>query len=351
MAGTMAAAQDIVAYECPICSSRDLEFVHREIHSVEAARHFLNPSRNLDRYEQLCRHLPVLWGRDYCSVRRCRACGFGFSDPYIAGDEKFYSLAYEHKPGDYPAQKWEYTVARDKLGKCIEAHGRDVARLIEIGAGDGAFVRQIVPELMGPERVLCTEYGEYAAAQIRKLGIRVALGDIREMDTSAERAFDIVCMFQVLEHMDRLRELFSKLRMLTSPKADLFIAVPNSKRTQFSEHNGSLLDMPPNHIGRWTKSSFEALAAREGWKMVEFIEQPPGAKESWRSFSIYRYLRASQLDGNMSARIRGLRQSTISRALEVAMVAAFTIRSLPLFPRLLSEGMGNSTFVHLSRQH
>jgi SAM-dependent methyltransferase len=339
-----------VSPECPICRSRDSEFVHREISNVDAARHFLNPTRDKDRYEALCRHIAELWDRDYCSIRKCRDCGFGFSDPYIAGDEKFYSLAYDHKPGDYPTQKWEYKVAKDMLKMRIAAHGEAAARLMEIGAGDGAFLRQIVPELIPPERVFCTEYGEYAATQIRNLGIRVAQGDIREMDLRNEKPFDIVCMFQVLEHMDRLTELFSTLRTSTSPKADLLIAVPNSKRTEFSEHNGALLDMPPNHIGRWSKLSFEALAKREGWEVVQYIEQPTDSKESWQTFSYYRYARAAQFDNSASARIRGLRRTAFSRTLEYAMVAAFAIRSVPLLPTLFSEGMGGAVLVNLRRQ-
>ena len=342
--------QTRVSSKCPICSSRDVELVHRTISNVEAARHFLNPNRDKGRYEALCRHITELWGRDHCSIRKCRDCGFGFSDPYIAGDEKFYTMAYDHKPGDYPAHKWEYKVAKDALKTCIEAHGRSAARLIEIGAGDGAFLRQIVPELIAPDRVLCTEYGEYAATQIRNLGIRVALGDIRAIDMHNEKPFDIVCMFQVLEHMDRLTELFSTLRTLTSPKADLFIAVPNSKRTEFSEHNGALLDMPPNHIGRWTQSSFGALGKREGWEVAQFIEQPTNSKESWQSFSHYRYARATQFDNSLSARIRGLPRTAISRTLEFAMVGVFAIRSVPLLPTLFSSGMGSSVLVHLRRQ-
>jgi SAM-dependent methyltransferase len=346
----MNAEQKRVSSKCPVCGSQDNEFIHRAISNVEAARHFLNPNRDKDRYEALCRHIAELWDRDYCSIRKCRDCGFGFSDPYIAGDGKFYSLAYDHKLGDYPAQKWEYKAAKDALKRRIESHGHGAARLIEIGAGDGAFLRQIVPELIAPERVFCTEYGEYAATQIRNLGIRVALGDIREMDIHNEKPFDIVCMFQVLEHMDRLTELFSALRTLTSPKADLLIAVPNSKRTEFCEHNGALLDMPPNHIGRWTRLSFEALAKREGWEVAEYIEQPTDSKESWQTFSHHRYARASQFDRSISARVRGLRKTAVTRTLEFAMVAAFVIRSVPLLPTLFSYGMGSAVLVNLRRQ-
>jgi 2-polyprenyl-3-methyl-5-hydroxy-6-metoxy-1,4-benzoquinol methylase len=256
----------------------------------------------------------------------------------------------DHKPGDYPAQKWEYKVAKELLRLWIVAHCADAARIIEIGAGDGAFLRQIVPELVNPERVFCTEYDDYALRKIRQLGVRAAQGDIRQLDMSSEKAFSIVFMFQVLEHMDRLPELFSKFRTLTSSKADLVIAVPNDKRTQFNESNGALLDMPPNHIGRWTKSSFEALGAREGWEVIKFLEEPTNAKQSWQHFSHYRYARATQFDNSVSARVRGLRPTPLSRALELAIVAGFAVRSVPLLPRLFADGMGGSVLVHLRRQ-
>jgi hypothetical protein len=150
--------------------------------------------------------------------------------------------------------------------------------------------------------------------------------------------------------MDRLPELFAKFRTLTASHSDLVIAVPNDKRTQFDESNGSLLDMPPNHIGRWSKSSFEALGLREGWQVIKFLEEPTSAKQSWERFSHYRYARATQFDHSLSARVRGLRPTPLTRVLEIAMVAVFAIRSVPLLPRLLAEGMGASVLVHLRRQ-
>jgi len=342
-------AQDIVESDCPVCSSRDVELVYR-VSNVEAARAFLNPARNRDRYEALGHHIAALWGQDYCCIRRCRDCGFGYSDPYVAGDEKFYRLATDHKPGDYPTQKWEYEIAKDLLKSWIAEHGADAARVIEIGAGDGAFVRQIAPELVDPLRVFCTEYDDYALGKIRQLGIRAAQGDIRQIDMSSEKAFNIVFMFEVLEHMDRLPELFAKFRTLTSPHSDLVIAVPNDKRTQFNEGNGGLLDMPPNHIGRWSKSAFEALGSREGWHVVKFLEEPTNAKQSWERFSYYRYARATQFDRSLSARVRGLRPTPLTRSLEIAMMAVFAIRSVPLLPKLFAEGMGGSVLVHLRRR-
>jgi hypothetical protein len=317
---------------------------------VDAARNCVNPRRDRSRYDALCSHINALWGRNYSCICQCRSCAFGFAVPFIAGDAKFYNTAYERAVGEYPRQKWEYRIAKDALAGIIARAANDGVRLLEIGAGSGAFLHQVVPRLIKPEDVFCTEYSDHGAAQIRQLGIGVQQADIRSMEWSTHRTFDVVCMFQVLEHTDRLSELFSTLRAITSSRADLLIAVPNSRRNQFNEDNGAVLDMPPNHIGRWARSSFESLAEREGWTMVQYREEPVKPLRSWRVFSMYRYARASQFDGSLSARIAGLPRGTPRRILEIATVAAFAVRSVGHLPALLSAGMGESVFVQLRRR-
>ena len=43
---------------------------------------------------------------------------------------------------------------------------------------------------------------------------------------------------------------------LLSKNGEILIAVPNEEIIKFNELNGALLDMPPNHIGRWSKKTF-----------------------------------------------------------------------------------------------
>jgi hypothetical protein len=334
---------------CPICGSQEIQSVLR-ISNAEAARNCLNPRRDPDRYEALRRHIAALWDREYCCICRCRVCGFGFSDPYIAGDAVFYNTAYDRKKGKYPHRKWEYDVAKEALKTTISLRAKGSVRLLEIGAGCGAFLKHVVPDLIDARNVLCTEYSDYGAAEIRNCGIHVEQIDIRDLDSTNQPPFEVVCMFQVLEHMDRISDLFGKLRAITASHADLLIAVPNSRRNQFNEENGAVLDMPPNHIGRWTKSSFEALAKQEGWRLIGYMEEPSNPIRSWQVFSIYSYARASQFDGRLSSWVAGFPPSVFRRLCELAIVAAFAIRSVALLPTLLSPGMGESVFVHLRRQ-
>ncbi|NJN32882.1 MAG: hypothetical protein HC817_00090, partial [Saprospiraceae bacterium] len=67
-------------------------------------------------------------------------------------------------------------------------------KLLEIGAGDGAFVKGIVPNLTSAENVVCVEFSNYGREQIQNYGIKCLSEDIREVKTEAfKEYFDVVC--------------------------------------------------------------------------------------------------------------------------------------------------------------
>jgi len=75
------------------------------------------------------------------------------------------------------------------------------ATLLDVGAGNGAFERRVSPTLLQKEYCLprILRSGEKI---IENYGISCLSQDIRMLDleTNAPK-FDIVCMFQVLEHL------------------------------------------------------------------------------------------------------------------------------------------------------
>jgi 2-polyprenyl-3-methyl-5-hydroxy-6-metoxy-1,4-benzoquinol methylase len=188
---------------------------------------------------------------------QCSQRGFCFSYPYVAGDERFYSLAYVRS--GYPKWKWEFQITYDLLRRNLRSNGK----LIEIGAGNGAFISKIAKEVLAKENIFCTEFSEYGRHQIENWGIKCVPKDIRELSGQEyEKCADVICLFQVLEHMDGLHVLFEKLNWLLKPGGSIFIAVPNQNMIEFNELNGALLDMPPNHVGRWKRRCFEIIGSR-----------------------------------------------------------------------------------------
>ncbi len=55
------------------------------------------------------------------------------------------------------------------------------AILMEIGAGDSAFVRRIAEDLLPKESILCTEFSDYGRKQIEKFGVICLSEDVRDL--------------------------------------------------------------------------------------------------------------------------------------------------------------------------
>src|SRR4051812_28382022 len=77
---------------CPACNNADIKS-NFSVSASQAAQSIVLPSGDFDRNQKLRAHIHSLWGADRCDIMTCRACGFGFSHPFVAGDAEFYNLA------------------------------------------------------------------------------------------------------------------------------------------------------------------------------------------------------------------------------------------------------------------
>ena len=144
-------------------------------------------------------------------------------------------------------------------------------------------------------------------ARLRKLpGVTVVQGDIQTLALEAAAQHDVICMFQVLEHMDRLDSVFAALWQLTNDEGELFIAVPNSDRTVVQERLTKFMDMPPVHIGRWTNESLATIAGRYGFELVETrLDQRSAFTELWE-MAKYCLEARTRRPGGLAARVEGI---------------------------------------------
>jgi SAM-dependent methyltransferase len=330
---------------CPVCRGTQARVLW-EVNSEQAAQHFVLREKAPERFRALVAHIEHLWGRDLCEVAECDQCGFCYSNPYRAGDKRFYDLAYERHNQSYPKWKWEFEATYAELAKTAQRSWL----LLEVGAGNGAFVEKVAENLVPPQNILCTEFSDFGREKIGKLGIQCLAVDVRELAGSQYREqFDAVCMFQVLEHLDEPDAIFGHLNRLMKPGGRLFIAVPNPHRIEFNELNGALLDMPPNHIGRWNRSCFEEIGRRTGFRVEDFRVEDPGFRALAVQFIVYRFLRNSQRSGSIENRIESIRNHALhtpARALGVALNSVF---ALPALFRI-DKKQGDSQWVHLVSQ-
>jgi SAM-dependent methyltransferase len=328
--------------ECPACGAGGARVLH-EVTSAEAAQHFVLAEADPQRHGALERHIRSLWKGERCRVVACPGCGLCRAAPLVAGDAAFYTLAYQRS--HYPADKWEY---RETV-RALEALPGPPRTLLEIGAGDGAFLRQVVPARFRPEDVLATDFSDYGRRAIAALGVRCEAADLRDLPVDQDGRFDVLCLFQVLEHLDRLDAALARLGALARGRATLFVAVPNDRQIAFNEAHGALLDMPPNHVTRWTEAALRGLGARHGWRLAEHRVEPEPFPAMARRFLEYRYLRAAQRAGSVPNRIRRLPATPLRKALDAAWLGLTLPAAVPALLALPRASSGDSQWARFER--
>jgi len=334
---------DIVNVDCPACGCEQGSLLY-SVSTEMAAQHFVLREQDFERFTKLAGGIRGLWKANQASVLICNECGLGYSFPYVAGDAQFYDLAY--KRSRYPRDKWEHHISVDKLLSGIKMNSE--YQLLEIGAGDGQFVRLISPRALSPSQITCTEFSDYGASQLSAQGIKCYQDDIRKIGPKLKNRFNAICLFQVFEHLDGNRKLLELFHDLGAEGADLIITVPNPKWTEFIETNGALLDMPPNHIARWGAEQIKILGKDTGWELMEHQIEPATWLAQAKRFSIFKYLRKSQRHGTLANKIEStnLPLKKLFKAVGVAYYALFSLKNLW---QLRDPELGCSLWLHLRK--
>jgi SAM-dependent methyltransferase len=257
------AAEASVAIDCPVCEAPcDSAPIYRYT-AAQAASHFCPITRDADRYRRLHACIRRLWGGDACVVVRCATCGFGFGVPFVGGDEEFYSILHEQQ--GYPSWRWDYDVAIDEA-----ISHRGGGRVLDVGAGVGMFLRRL-----GPSWQTCaTEGSESTRGQLEASGVRV-FRSLRDASRDEPGTFDVVTLFQVLEHLADFEPVLEDCRRLLVRDGRLVVTVPDADAMARQERLTGFHDMPPNHINKWTPASLSRVLRRVGFTVGDAIAEPP----------------------------------------------------------------------------
>jgi 2-polyprenyl-3-methyl-5-hydroxy-6-metoxy-1,4-benzoquinol methylase len=310
---------------CPACFGERGKLLF-DVSSEQAAQHFARIELDRPKHEKLRGQIERGWKQNRARVIHCDTCGFCFADPYVAGSAEFYATMLDSP--SFPQSRWEFGVTRDAIAGLVKS--KPGLSMLEIGAGDGAFVRMIAPALIPKDHVTCTEYSPAGAEAIRRYGVTCEMIDARTLANSHKGKFDVICLFQVLEHLDDLESLWESLGALASPAAHLFLSVPNDRFIESCETHGGLLDMPPNHLGRWNRQCFDSIAARHGWALRRHETEPAALfKAAWH-LAASRYQQWRLTPKSLANRLSLLRSRPLRRAAGLPMFALTLIATLPI---------------------
>ena len=182
------------------------------------------------------------------AIYECPDTGYRFFYPYdIAGDGKFYEQLQRYD-WYYMPWKWEHEQALEYIKPSM--------KILEVGCAKGSFLKRAMEEYKVDATGL--ELNKKAAQEAVDLGINVLTESIQEHASYFINEYDVICSFQVLEHIADIHSFIEAQVSALRPGGILIISVPNNAGFLGSD-DGNLLNYPPHHMGLWSSNSLEKI--------------------------------------------------------------------------------------------
>ena len=219
-----------------------------------------------------------LCGKDaffYCEKKgyklyKCPSCKLLFVSPtpvsaqiydvsYFAGADKGFGYI------DYDKDKEPMWPIFNKYLDIIANLGKKEGKILDVGCATGYFLG------MAKERgfeVFGVEISDYAAEIGRKKGIDIKTGILENLDYPKE-TFDVITMFDVIEHVSDPKTAIQKAKNLLKNDGLLVINTPDSESlwAKVSKSKWHLI-MPPEHLFYFSEETLEWYMPKQDFELV-----------------------------------------------------------------------------------
>ncbi|WP_426958193.1 class I SAM-dependent methyltransferase [Muricoccus radiodurans] len=191
------------------------------------------------------------------------ACGLMFFHPPVAGDGDFYR-AYYRSMDSYRHDR----AAPERRPEFVETaeHLRPGDRVLDVGAGAGAGGLDRLLPAGATWQGLDPYLGQDVPGIVRET--------LEEHAAKHPAAYDAVCAFQVLEHVEHPRRFAEDMVACLKPGGLLVIGVPLWP-SPFTEIPNFPLNAPPHHLTWWNPDALRSLAGVLGLEVVRAEALPP----------------------------------------------------------------------------
>jgi SAM-dependent methyltransferase len=284
------------------------------------------------------------------TLRHCRQCQVVFADPMDSAGAGFYEDPAGHGCSCLQEIYGQRKVVR-KGWESLSQNGRLLLKrkptcggsLLDIGCGEGLFLHFAKRHYS----VTGIDLDRDAVQTARQMyGVdRVYAMSLREFSrTFAGRRYDVITMFDVLEHLDDPSGHLAMVRDMLADDGVLVISLPNRDRKSFSADMHSLADYPPNHMTRWNAAALKTLVTRLGFEIVTLYSRRSDLYGLYESGDILRYRFRTVINPLMRLLQRKRRipsedggthlfyeDSPVSRAFKIALRSVSSLLWFPLW--------------------
>ncbi len=236
----------VVPQSCPLCLGAESK-IERNINLDTLVSLYLEGLKiNVGLYFE---------GHQALNLRRCAKCDLYYFDPLIVGDSDFYRQLKD-LGWYYSRSKQEFSFAAKNI--------KDGELVLDVGCGDGNFFSYL-PSV----QYIGLELNDSAVAEAHSRGLKVFAETIEEWAQENPGTADVVCAFQVLEHVMNPRSFLDSCIKCLRSGGRLIISVPSADSfLPYSINN--LLNLPPHHVSWWSDQSLKYIGELFN---LEFIDQ------------------------------------------------------------------------------
>ena len=173
-------------------------------------------------------------------------------------DERFSSYDPHHLDRIEKAESSHFWFASrsDKICKTFDKYVEKSSRILEIGGGTGYIAEKL--QQMG-YKVELSDAASNGLTYAKKRGIQ-KLYQFDLFRPPFKEAFDIICLFDVLEHLDDEKKALNQLKTMLKPGGKIILTVPAHQ--WLWSHN----DVIAGHKKRYTKKTLSQAFLRSNLK-------------------------------------------------------------------------------------
>lgn len=238
----------IVYSQCPVCGSMDIKPVFNVKDHTVSGQSF--PVEE-------CQQCTARFTNDIPSEEEIGA--YYRSDNYVSHTETTRGLVnrlYHVVRKRTLQQKYKLVAGQS---------GKRSGLILDLGCGTGAFL-EVMKSRGWMVKGLEPDEGARKIAE----GRGVDVSGISQFFHLPEKAFDVITMWHVLEHVHRLHEYFVQLARILKDDGVLIIAVPNYTCADAVHYGASWAAYDvPRHLYHFSPRSMEVLTAKHGFSVVE----------------------------------------------------------------------------------